>query len=138
MKQTTDEDSVRNYCLHHPLHRPVIHWPRIIGATLALELAVCIAAIISCRLFASSFFLCFEIGNWLLLLCFGKVILRTAVQVYQRYASVSTRRQCSCKPSCSEYALLALDKYIWPKALLKICRRVVHTCMQPGYHLDYP
>jgi putative component of membrane protein insertase Oxa1/YidC/SpoIIIJ protein YidD len=41
-------------------------------------------------------------------------------------------------PSCSEYALLALEKYWWPKALMLIVKRVTHTCRQPGYKKDYP
>ncbi|MDE7086201.1 MAG: membrane protein insertion efficiency factor YidD [Prevotella sp.] len=60
------------------------------------------------------------------------------VQLYQRYAPESLRRQCTCQPTCSEYALLALEKYYWPKALLLIIRRVTDTCQQPGYKIDYP
>lgn len=33
------------------------------------------------------------------------------IQLYQRYASASTRLRCRCIPSCSQYALIAFKKY---------------------------
>ncbi len=132
-----EKEAVRDYCLNHPLSRPYVNWLRALFILIATEVLL-VFVLLSLRLPASSFFLCFETSNLILCLSFGKPILRLLVQLYQRYASESTRRQCACRPSCSEYALLALDKYWLGKAVWLIVRRVCHTCQLPGYKLDYP
>lgn len=51
------------------------------------------------------------------------------IQLYQRYASASTRLRCRCTPSCSQYALIAFKKYGMSYGCykmichLKICER---------------
>lgn len=133
----TDSDSIRHYCRYHKLSRPPIRWPLIIGVMLTFESLLYLCASLL-PLSASSFFLFTESAHIVVCLCCGRIILRLTVQLYQRYAPESLRRQCTCQPTCSEYALLALEKYYWPKALLLIIRRVTHTCQQPGYKIDYP
>lgn len=137
MDLRTDADSIRNYCRHHELNRPHINWFLIVSVIVALELLiyVCFGWL---PLSASSFLLLAEAVHIAVFIIFGRTILRLIVEIYQRYAPESLRRQCSCQPTCSEYALLALQKYIWPKALLLIIRRVAHTCQEPGYKIDYP
>lgn len=72
----------------------------------------------------------------------GRVLLRKAliglVCLYQHYASEDTRRRCAFKPSCSEYAILALKKYCVEKALVKIFDRVVLRCNGANFEIDYP
>jgi putative component of membrane protein insertase Oxa1/YidC/SpoIIIJ protein YidD len=70
-------------------------------------------------------------------LIFSKKIFITLIQLYQHYASESTRRQCTLMPSCSEYALLALSKYNTFKALYKIYIRLTRKC-KGNYQIDYP
>ena len=133
----TDADSIRFYCRHHELNRPHINWILIVSVIIVFELLVyvCLGWL---PLSVSSFLLLAEAVHFVAFLVFGRTILRLIVKIYQRYAPESLRRQCSCKPTCSEYALLALRKYAWPKALMLIIRRVAHTCQEPGYKTDYP
>ncbi|MBQ0090469.1 MAG: membrane protein insertion efficiency factor YidD [Prevotellaceae bacterium] len=138
MYQPTDEDVIRDYCLHHELSRPYINKTKVLIIMSFVFVVVGVVSYALCLLADTSFFLFFELIIGVLAVCYAKKILIFLIHCYQRYATDKTRRQCSCMPSCSEYALLALDKYIWPKALWKIWRRVTHTCSMPGYHIDYP
>lgn len=133
----TDTDSVRNYCLHHKLNRPSIHWGKTILSIFVFEGLMCLCICCLRLSVKSSFFLADAIHFVTLCVC-GKYVLRFMVRVYQRYAPESLRRQCSCQPTCSEYALLVLEKYNCLKAIYLICKRVTHTCPQAGYKLDYP
>lgn len=137
MNSQTEADRIRQYCRHHELSRPKINWLLVISMVLTIE---GVLYILICQLTSSvgSFFLLEEVSHLIIMLLCGNTIFQFLVQIYQRYASESLRRQCTCQPTCSEYALLALKKYYWPKALLLILRRVVHTCQQPGYKKDYP
>ena len=54
----------------------------------------------------------FIVGSVVLLLLFGmRRLLILCVECYQHYAPEEYRRLCLCKPTCSEYALIALKKY---------------------------
>lgn len=137
MDLQTEADGIRHYCRHHDLSRPYINWFFIVSVIIAFELLVyvCLSWL---PLSASSFLFFAEAVHFVAFLIFGRVLLQMVVKIYQRYAPESLRRQCTCLPTCSEYALLALGKYAWPKALLLIIRRVAHTCQSPGYKIDYP
>lgn len=137
MDLSTDDDSVRHYCRHHELSRPSINWILIVTVVLAFEVLLCLCAYLL-SLSTSSFFLLIDIVHFVAFILLGRKILSLVVRIYQRYAPESLRRQCTCRPTCSEYALLALQKYYWPKALYLIIRRVTRTCQQPGYKIDYP
>lgn len=138
MNQTIDEEYIKNYCLHHQLKRPHINISKVLCIVSMVIAMIGMFSYFLCLLFDFSFFICFEVLVIAVVFCFAGAILQFLVRCYQCYASENTRRQCSCMPSCSEYALLSLEKYVWPKALWKIWRRVTHTCSLPGYHIDYP
>ena len=137
MDLRTDADSIRYYCRHHELNRPHINWFPIVSVVVVFELLiyVCLGWL---PLSASSSLLLAESVHIIVFLIYGRSILRLIVQIYQRYAPESLRRQCTCQPTCSEYALLVLQKYSWPKALKLIIKRVTQTCQEPGYKIDYP
>ena len=137
MNLSADEEDIRRYCNTHELSRPSIKWGRIVLVISGFE-ALLILCLSCLSLPTGSFILLSEAVHIAVILLFGRVILRLMVQIYQRYAPESMRRKCTCQPSCSEYALLALEKYRWPKALTLIIRRVTHTCPMPGYKIDYP
>ena len=61
------------------------------------------------------------------------------VKRYQTIAKEETRRRCKCIPSCSEYAIMCLQK-IFPifYALLKIRKRLYKTCNGEEYKIDFP
>lgn len=138
MNPSIDEQTIRDYCQHHPLSRPEIDLYKVVGGFVAIECLILAISLFAHRLGMMSIGGCEDGLHLLVILIFGKPICKTAVKLYQRYASEETRRKCRCMPSCSEYALLALNKYWWPKALWLIYRRLTHTCMQPGYKVDYP
>ncbi|WP_445399896.1 membrane protein insertion efficiency factor YidD [Zobellella sp. An-6] len=60
-----------------------------------------------------------------------------AIRVYQRTAPASLRETCRFEPSCSNYAILALQKHGflsgWKKALIRI-----YHCKPPHGGQDYP
>ena len=60
------------------------------------------------------------------------------VKCYQHHASEERRRRCLCKPTCSEYAILCLKKYIFFYALYKIYKRLFVTCKGEDYKIDMP
>ncbi|MCI5451613.1 membrane protein insertion efficiency factor YidD [bacterium] len=137
VNQSVDEDAIRDFCRHRQLARPEIGFRKAAGlAAMAMVLALSLSALIHLRT-GFAFLYCFDSCLGLIFVCSAKFVLLFSVKCYQRYAPESLRRQCSCVPSCSEYALQALEKHIWPKAVWKIWRRVTHTCMSPGYHIDY-
>lgn len=138
MSQPINEETIRDYCINHELSRPTINIKKVLVITGSVISITGIISYALCLLVDFSFWAWFDIIINILLITFGKTILKFSIHCYQCYASKKIRRQCCCMPSCSEYALIALDKYIWPKALWKICYRITHTCYKPGYHLDYP
>ena len=57
---------------------------------------------------------------WLML---AKPLLIQFIQLYQAFAPEKTRRRCKCFPSCSEYAIEALEKHgLWKGFRLGIRR----------------
>lgn len=60
-----------------------------------------------------------------------------AIKIYQRYAPDSLRNKCRFEPSCSEYMILAIEKYGLIKGLQKgICR--LKRCNINGGGFDFP
>ena len=68
---------------------------------------------------------------------FSKRFLIGLVHVYQKYAPESRRRMCLFKPTCSEYAILALNKYGSILGSIKTINRL-RRCKGTKYHVDYP
>lgn len=72
----------------------------------------------------------------------GLLILKKAVigvvKLYQHYAPEDIRRRCLFKPTCSEYAILAIKKYGLIIGLIKTYIRVVYKCRGNIYRIDYP
>lgn len=68
---------------------------------------------------------------------FSKRILIGLVHVYQKYAPESRRRMCLFKPTCSEYAILALNKYGSVLGTIKTINRL-KRCKGTKYRIDYP
>ena len=138
MNQPASEEDIRHYCQEHRLSRPKVNLIKATAWALATVLACTSLPYVLCRLTDFHFWTVADISFATAAIVFAKPVMVFAVKCWQRYAPESMRRQCSCMPSCSEYALLVLDMYPWPRALCKIWRRVTRTCAQPGYHFDYP
>lgn len=66
----------------------------------------------------------------------AKIYFIFAIMCYQRYAKSSTRLKCCCYPTCSQYAIIALQKYgIIVGSFLAI--RHCINCAPPGTH-EFP
>lgn len=72
----------------------------------------------------------------LICIIFIKRILIFTIRLYQRYAKIETRMKCCYKPSCSEYAVLALQKHGVIKGI-KLSIKRFKRCHPPGGE-DYP
>lgn len=128
-----DSCEAKEYALNHPLPKPQINWSNIVACFALIELGVVVMSL----LFSKNVLLCIILANITLIVTFSKSLLKIIIRCYQRYAPEHIRRRCKCKPSCSEYALLALDKYFLPKALCMIYIRLRYTC-RGEYKIDFP
>lgn len=61
-----------------------------------------------------------------------------AIRLYQHYAPEDIRRRCLFKPTCSEYAILAIQKYGLIIGGIKSYDRLVKRCRGNIYMIDYP
>lgn len=59
------------------------------------------------------------------------------IRVYQKFASEERRRSCLFRPTCSEYAILAIRKYGLYRAIPRILNRF-SRCHGKVYRIDYP
>ncbi|WP_366083000.1 membrane protein insertion efficiency factor YidD [Geothrix sp.] len=60
------------------------------------------------------------------------------IRLYQRYAPEDVRRRCLFMPTCSEYAILVLQKHGVIIGLLMIFDRLWYRCRGTIYRIDYP
>ncbi|MDO4363209.1 MAG: membrane protein insertion efficiency factor YidD [Clostridia bacterium] len=60
------------------------------------------------------------------------------IKLYQHYAPEEIRRRCLFKPTCSEYAILAIKKYGLIIGLVKTYNRLFKKCKGNIYRIDYP
>ena len=67
-----------------------------------------------------------------------KAAIIGAIRLYQRYAPEDIRRRCLFKPTCSEYAILAIEKYGVIIGLIKAYIRLFKKCRGNIYRIDYP
>ena len=135
---------------NRPLIRPEINWIRTVFAFLIVVLVDVVSTF-----FALWFFSCFDwytkiamgtvwkfvcvflvIGIVTLCLCAKRIVI-FVIRIYQRYASYELRSQCLFVPNCSEYMVLAIQKYGLIKGIGKGMDRF-HRCHAPNGGEDYP
>lgn len=66
-----------------------------------------------------------------------KRLLINVIKLYQRYAPDSLRNKCRFEPSCSEYMILAIEKYGLIKGIQKGIERL-NRCNIDGGGFDFP
>ncbi|HBQ88684.1 MAG TPA: membrane protein insertion efficiency factor YidD [Alcaligenes faecalis] len=64
-------------------------------------------------------------------------LTRLIVKVYRQLAPQRVRQSCRFEPSCSEYCLLAVDKYGFWRGWVKTIGRLIR-CRPPRGGSDYP
>jgi putative component of membrane protein insertase Oxa1/YidC/SpoIIIJ protein YidD len=72
-----------------------------------------------------------------LFFCFKYAVIG-AIKLYQHYAPEEIRRRCLFKPTCSEYAIMAVKKYGCIIGLCKSYFRLFYRCKGNIYQIDYP
>ena len=136
-------------CLENKVHRPQLHYPAVLSRVLLTLLITTAAACVAVGILQSSggveqgrsgFLrgLTLVLPAALLVSTLGSLrsISIFAIRLYQRYADAETRLRCRQTPSCSNYGILAIEKYgaIW--GLWKTIQRL-KRCRPPG-RADYP
>lgn len=153
-----EQEEVRKYVRERPLVRPPITYAKAALSSLLCFFSYLLFAAIVYRLFFFATEILFSceinaaIDNNILLvrisyvlmsliffcLFFAKKAAIGCVRLYQRYAPERVRRRCLLKPTCSEYAILAIEKYGLVCGIIKTWHRLNHTCRGYVYHTDYP
>jgi len=107
--------------------------PLVIRKTL-LKIIFCLAiSIISGVLISKAFF---YISLILLFLLFSKQTAIGCIHLYQRYAPIEIRARCCMVPSCSQYSIMAIERYGVIIGLRKTYSRL-KRCKPPGGE-DFP
>ena len=83
------------------------------------------------------FALLYMLGLLLSLWLFSKRIVIFIIRLYQKYGPYEIRCRCLFVPNCSEYMILAIEKYGLIKGLKKGIDRY-HRCHAPNGGEDYP
>lgn len=159
MPSLEEQEAVVWYVLERPLVRPNTSYKK---ATLCVSLfliANCCATILLYNLirclgifpffprvissFCTEHHTIFIISLTLLQFLTGGVIalksaLIGAIRLYQRYAPEHIRRKCLFKPTCSEYAILAIEKYGVIRGGYKAYIRLFKKCRGRTYRIDEP
>lgn len=137
-----EQEALINYCINRELERPKTSIVTAMKYLIVLELLTLLFAYIFAKLlvfvgFRYSFILLHFFVSVILIIMFLKRFSILFIELYQHYASEERRRKCTLKPSCSEYAILALNKYRILKALKMIYIRLFRKC-NGIYSIDYP
>lgn len=154
--KTDEEIEAENYVLNKILVRPSITIFTIlkylfIFLCTSLGLAILIFSILKNKLFEITdfivnqidenstkvFLFVFIIAAILVFILLFKNFLVGLIHLYQKYAPEEKRRSCLFKPTCSEYAILALNKYGVIRGIPKILNRF-KRCHGNKYRIDYP
>lgn len=161
MEMPSQEEQMiaEQYVLHRPVVRPDTDLKKAIRCVSSFFVTSFLAALLSFHLFnwldifhflpASLFdfsknhpvmfealfvLLVFVVAG---LFCLKKALIGI-IHLYQHYAPEDVRRRCLFKPTCSEYAILAIQKYGVIIGLFKAYVRLFKKCRGNIYRIDYP
>lgn len=147
------------YVLKRPLVRPETSYKKVACCILLFLVANCgVSVLLYCLLrwlgissvlpdFIDKFYKEHQVALtvWIILFQFSaggilalKSALIGAIRLYQRYAPERIRRKCLFKPTCSEYAILAIKKYGVIRGLYKTYVRLFKKCRGRIYSIDEP
>lgn len=130
------------------LIRPSVNWFRVIAKTftaLALGYMVTIGLLYIWGLISAAnnvhttvpFVGIYAAIMFLVCLAKAKSIMICIIRIYQRYAPYQTRATCLFVPNCSEYMILAIQKYGIIKGVKMGIARF-NRCEYPNGGIDYP
>ncbi len=85
------------------------------------------------------FYILFFVSTYLFTgICCLRAAVIGCIRLYQHYAPEEIRRRCLFKPTCSEYAILAIKKYGLIIGGIKAYIRLFYKCRGNIYRIDYP
>ncbi len=135
----TDPRSVNYYRI---LDFPNIKWANII-LKIILPIIISVFLCLSLQLLFDTFYAIVIAIFCFLVYCIfiTKNIILTSVKIYQRFAPRRIRLKCRFEPSCSQYIILAIEKYGVIKGVVKGIKRL-SKCNNRGDGMrggfDYP
>lgn len=132
-----------NHTPYNPLKRPEIGCRKAVVALAACMLLGAVVAGLTGFLFGSvengmiyqTLSVVFAVFVYIYRIS-GKAVI-WIVHVYQHFAPEGLRLRCVYEPSCSEYMILAIEKYGCIRGLWKGVRRL-RRCHPPNHGEDYP
>lgn len=134
-----DCNDPRSFAYVRKLERPKINWFLIVLA-LAGPIVLSVAVLYLLKIFGilSPLYIVIAV---LLLCAYGLLMLKRAcicaVKIYQRFAPDSLRNKCRFEPSCSQYMIMAIEKYGVVKGMRKGIDRL-KRCNTNGGGYDLP
>lgn len=132
-----------NHIPYNPLKRPEISYKKaVLALIVCLLLALAVGGISGFFFSSMKHGLLYQIVSVFLIVSVyiyrisGKAVI-WIVHVYQHFAPEELRLRCVYEPSCSEYMIMAVEKYGCIRGLWKGVRRL-RRCHPPNYGADYP
>ncbi len=122
---------------NNPLNRPNINYRKPIIA-IVIYIVTLVALAIATALFIPEWAVLICVA-WSLLYfaCIAKKALIWLIHLYQNKAPDEVRLKCVFEPSCSEYMILAINKYGVVLGVIKGVKRLLR-CHSPNGGEDYP
>ena len=117
-------------------YRPYINWLRAWVIIIFSALVCNIVAWLLASAFGINCLITISTLGDVLILVFARQITVWCIKVYQCYAPLKIRSRCCYTPSCSEYAILALEKYGVVRGYKMTIDRLLR-CHPPG-GIDFP
>lgn len=138
-------NDIQHFDLERELVRPVLHFKRVLIKTVAVFITATVFGILA-KIILNSFYckrasmFSFLVSGLIIILAIIiklKSILIWLIMVYQKFAPERVRLRCVFNPSCSEYMILAIEKYGVIKGIYKGIKRL-KRCHLPNFGDDFP
>lgn len=121
---------------YNPLHRPKISYKKPILFLILFAVGIVLLSFLPKD---------FPVKKWIVITAFAAVYIAILfkkaviwlIHLYQNKASDKTRLRCVFEPSCSEYMILAIEKYGALVGIFKGIKRLLR-CHPPNGGIDYP
>lgn len=103
------------------LNRPKIHWLRIMAWLMVPVMSICVLfnGFRSGKNSLREKLIAFTVFNSIYFGLTLKKGIICGIRIYQRYSPDSLRNKCRFEPSCSEYMILAINKYGLLKGMIR-------------------
>ena len=153
-----EQKLVKRYVLERKIVRPDITYKKVVIKICILLITTFLISLLFYKLFfligfsllskelktfienhLSAYRLVFYLLCYLIVICIlSKKITINLLHLYQHYSSENVRRRCLLKPTCSEYALLSINKNGVFIGIIKTLIRLKLKCRGNVYYIDEP